>query len=284
MDKFSYVSSRFHIIILGAGLAGLCAAYELEKQGYIVTILEAEPIHIGGRVRTVHFAEGIYGELGAMRIPQHHELTLQYVREFNLTLRPFIHSNPEAYYYIQKKKERCKNTSNFNRHFSSFNREDTVTPDQMWRKAVTDLLNRLSINDRLNLFSPMLMTKTLRSLDQLSLKRVFTTAGFSQETIQLLSNVYGITEHLDYAITQHLREEFKEIFSQKFYEIVGGNAQLPAAFEKRLRSKPKMGCNVVSIEQNSFDGSTVVIYQEEGRLRRIEGDYVLCTLPFPILK
>src|SRR4051812_35778739 len=40
------------IIILGAGIAGLCAAYELSKIGYDCQILEART-RVGGRVRTI---------------------------------------------------------------------------------------------------------------------------------------------------------------------------------------------------------------------------------------
>src|SRR5262245_5617856 len=40
------------ILILGAGMAGLCAAYELSKIGYDCKILEARP-RVGGRVVTV---------------------------------------------------------------------------------------------------------------------------------------------------------------------------------------------------------------------------------------
>jgi monoamine oxidase len=51
-----------HVIIVGAGLAGLCTAFELESKGLSCTILEADPTHVGGRVRTHRFANGLYGE------------------------------------------------------------------------------------------------------------------------------------------------------------------------------------------------------------------------------
>src|SRR5688572_7441105 len=61
------------VIIMGAGLAGLSAAYELTQAGHDVTILEART-RPGGRVHTLRdpFADGLYAEAGATRIPNHH--------------------------------------------------------------------------------------------------------------------------------------------------------------------------------------------------------------------
>src|SRR5215470_18216742 len=78
-----------HVVIVGAGLAGLCAALELERRGHACTILEAETTHVGGRARTLRFDAGLYGEAGAMRVPKNHTLTRHYVDEMGLTLRPF---------------------------------------------------------------------------------------------------------------------------------------------------------------------------------------------------
>lgn len=66
-----------HVVIVGAGLAGLCAAYELERRGHRVTILEADTRHVGGRVRTLRFADGLYGEAGA-RVPGCHRRLRDY--------------------------------------------------------------------------------------------------------------------------------------------------------------------------------------------------------------
>src|SRR5215213_10202130 len=72
------------VVILGAGIAGLVSAYELQRAGYRVTVLEARD-RIGGRVwtirgtdRIVHtgradhrasFSPGHYFNAGAARIP-----------------------------------------------------------------------------------------------------------------------------------------------------------------------------------------------------------------------
>ena len=78
------------VLVLGAGMAGLVAGHELVKLGHDVTILEART-RPGGRVHTLRepFSDGLYAEAGASRIPDEHELTLKYVKEFDLPLEPF---------------------------------------------------------------------------------------------------------------------------------------------------------------------------------------------------
>src|SRR5882672_2751006 len=77
------------IIIIGAGMAGLSAGYELSLAGHDVTILEART-RPGGRVQTLRepFSDGLYAEAGAARIPDNHDLTLKYVKLFDLPLEP----------------------------------------------------------------------------------------------------------------------------------------------------------------------------------------------------
>src|SRR3954470_18939870 len=93
------------IAVLGAGISGLVAAYELERLGHEVVLLEADA-RIGGRILTHRFAgdDGPLAELGAMRIPANHDLTLRYVDELGLRhkLRPFrnILTDPGNYLSI----------------------------------------------------------------------------------------------------------------------------------------------------------------------------------------
>ncbi|BAY41333.1 L-amino acid oxidase (plasmid) [Nostoc sp. NIES-2111] len=81
---------RRKVIVVGAGISGLVAAYELTAVGHDVTILEASK-RIGGRVLTLRGAfqgEDLL-ELGAARIPSNHHLTLGYIKHFGLKISQF---------------------------------------------------------------------------------------------------------------------------------------------------------------------------------------------------
>lgn len=85
------------ILIIGAGISGLAAGYELTQLGHDVTILEAR-MRPGGRVRTLRepFSDGLYAEAGAARIPDDHQLTLKYVKLFDVPLEPMYPSRLAA--------------------------------------------------------------------------------------------------------------------------------------------------------------------------------------------
>jgi monoamine oxidase len=98
--------------VIGGGLAGLAAAFELRKLGFDITVYEALEDRIGGRIYTYYFDEqkALYHEFGAMRIPVAHETVWHYLKLFNLPTRPFIQFDANAYVYL--KKTRVRNDPN----------------------------------------------------------------------------------------------------------------------------------------------------------------------------
>src|SRR6478672_832784 len=85
------------VVVVGAGLAGLRAAEVLRKAGTPVVALEARN-RPGGRVYTIRspFAEGLYAEAGAIRIPPQHETVIQLAKDHHLNLVPFESFNGSA--------------------------------------------------------------------------------------------------------------------------------------------------------------------------------------------
>ena len=99
------------VVILGAGIAGLVAAYELDRAGYDVTVLEARD-RVGGRVWTVRggdrivqmgradqhasFDAGLYFNAAGARIPATHRAILGYARRVGVKLESFVNDNRGA--------------------------------------------------------------------------------------------------------------------------------------------------------------------------------------------
>ena len=284
LDGFGNTEKPLHFVIVGAGLAGLCAAYELEKRGHTCIVLEAEPTHIGGRVRTLRFEDNLYGEAGAMRIPLCHNLTRHYIDEFALETRRFIHANPNAYYCLRGHRERIKNVKNLYPLYALKTSEKSKTLNALWNEALTGQFKGLSNREKADLHSDDLETCAVRRIDHRSLRQTFQQAGISAEAIELIGATFAVQSLLSSATSEFLREELDGVGVEGYLEIVGGTDRLPMAFAQCLRSKPRLGCEVVRLEQNSADRTATAVYKEQGKYYRVTGDFVLCTLPFPVLK
>lgn len=101
------------VLILGGGIAGLAAAYELRKAGYRCQILEAkgrpggrnwtvrdgtEERDLDGHLQRATFGKGQYLNAGPARIAQS-MVTLDYCRELGVELETFVNQNADAFIY-----------------------------------------------------------------------------------------------------------------------------------------------------------------------------------------
>src|SRR5580692_1867802 len=105
------------VLILGAGLAGMTAAFELRKAGYAVQVLEFNSraggrnwtlrggdrfAELGGFTQTCEFEQGLYINPGPWRIPYHHRALLDYCKRLNVALEPFIQLNHNAFLHASQ--------------------------------------------------------------------------------------------------------------------------------------------------------------------------------------
>lgn len=276
-------SQPLKVVVVGAGLSGLCAAYELEQRGHEVTILEARTSHVGGRVRTMQFGNGLYGELGAMRIPLKHELTRFYAAKFGLTLRRFVQSNPEAFYYVRGHRFRVKDEIQANQYYALSEAEKNKSVYDLYSQSVVRILGEMTEQEKADLRRVIFQTAKVRELDNISLEYAFKSSGLSAEAIEMLSVLWAEETSLITALTVILREENELTWALDFDEIVGGTERLPYAFLDQLKSKPRMGAEVFRIEQDAARGKAAALYRENGTINRVEGDLLLCTLPLGVM-
>jgi monoamine oxidase len=89
LGRLPQASHGATVAVVGAGLAGMVAAYELMELGLRPVVYEAE--RIGGRLRSHEFvgANGVVAELGGMRFPASGTSFFHYVNRLGLRSAPF---------------------------------------------------------------------------------------------------------------------------------------------------------------------------------------------------
>lgn len=173
------------VVIVGAGIAGLVAGYELKRAGHTPIILEAQQ-RVGGRIYTLRepFTDGLYAEVGAMRIPRTHELTLAYIDKFGLRTNDFTMDNPNAYFHIGGRKMRIAeaNQNPSLLGFETGSHEQGQTVGRLWLKAIKPLLDMLGTD------GDSAWNEIIAKFDQYSTREFLEASGWSEGAIEM----YGL--------------------------------------------------------------------------------------------
>jgi monoamine oxidase len=262
------------VTILGAGLAGLAAGWELKSAGHEVTILEAQ-LHPGGRVHTIRegLSDDLYAEAGAGRIPNTHHITRKWVARFGLELEPFFPKELSEVALLKGKRvkmpvgkpvdmsqvpldltpdERRIGLSNFDEHYYGETMRkigDGIRED--WPPEIAQLAD-ISMGDFLR------------------------QRGASADAIHYM--LFGFEED---AALDFMRDAYSH-HTESLSKIKGGNDQLPRAFAAKLSDVIHYGCAVEHIERG--EDRVRVAYRHAGMMDHMEADAAICTIPFGVLR
>ncbi len=275
------------VVVLGAGIAGLVAAYELRRAGYAVTVLEARK-RAGGRVWTIrgnerieqidrplqqaNFSTGQYFNAGAARIPSTHHLILSYAERLGVPLEVFVNSNQSAGWDFAGRVEPQRRMIND------------------MRGLIGELLARAIDGHALDGALPAQDLKDFRefvgaysALDEKGAYAATISSGFANwpgaydrppsavSRLGLRQLLPGRAVGLPYFFEQIMDMQATML------QPVGGMDRIAHALFEQVKPSIRLGVPVSAIRR---EGSRVRVEHQDGVTH---ADYCVCTLPAPIL-
>jgi monoamine oxidase len=283
------------VVILGAGIAGLVAAYELGKAGYHCTVLEARE-RPGGRNWTIRggdpvkfmdgsqqkasFGKGLYFNAGPGRIPSIHRNLLRYCKELKIPLEVEINTSRSSLLqnsavfdgqaieqrevindtrgHVSELLGKCVNQGALDKAFDKADRDRMIE----FLKAYGDLDGDLQY----------------KGSERAGLKKL---PGAGDDIAELREPLPMRT----LLSSQFWRRmQFEEMLDMQatMLQPVGGMDRIPHAFAQHLGSVIHYNSPVNEIRRTSKGAR--VVYTSGGRPHEIEAEFCICALPLPILR
>jgi monoamine oxidase len=274
-------SRRKSVVIIGAGLSGLSAAYQLTQAGHDVTILEART-RAGGRVHTLRepFSDGLHAEAGAMFVPDTHDLTRHYVKLLGLTLVPIQERKSTPTLYLQGRRFDPPEQDKIAWPLNLSPEEKRLGLDRMTEKYVVGALKEIG-NPQAMSWPP----DSLKKYDRMTYAEFLRSRGASPDAVRLLrlndADLSGDGVESVSALMV-LREAALNYNENQLYTIKGGTDSLPKALAARLASRIRYGVPVVKIEHDAQ--SVKIMFLQTGERVPIAADYLICAVPFTLLR
>jgi monoamine oxidase len=290
------------VLVLGAGIAGMVAAYELRNAGYRVQVLEYNAraggrnwtlrggdtyTELGGARQEVRFDPGLYINPGPWRLPYHHLGMLSYCKRLGVALEPFVQVNKNAYLHSSKafggKPQRLR----------------SVTADYQGR--IAELLAKTTRSHALDADvsaeDRALLLDSLRWWGALDKDYRFVKGPETSDRRGFLRNPGGgLTARPEFSEPVSLTDllhaglwaalPITEWYDMQptMFQPVGGMGKVGAAFARELGPLIRYNAKVIDIKQD--ERGVGVTYEDTaaGSARQsARADWCVCTIPLSIL-
>jgi len=295
------------VLILGAGIAGMVAAYELGKLGYQCRILEARG-RAGGRnwslrggdkveetdsTQSVTWDEGtnMYFNPGPARLPNHHQGILSYCRELGVPVEVMINDNRSAYFQDDNvyggKRLRARQVVNDSRGFVA----------ELAAKAI----NRETLDDPISTEDKEALRALLKQFGALDKDLVYRGSGRAGYTVPPGAGDQSGKPNEPIDLRQLLISDFWRdkrdgvvagpmLFGEMWHhqatmmQPIGGMGRIGEAFARRLGSVITCNAEVQQIRKTGEGVRVVWRDRVTGAESIAEAPHLICTIPLPVLR
>ena len=261
------------IAIIGAGIAGLHAAYVLKQAGLTATVYEARD-RVGGRIQSVtdRAGPGLVSDLGGHFINTDHEDILALAEEFNLSLfnrvedaeaRPF----PDVAYFFEGRMRSEAEVAETLRPLAQQILADATALDEDFA-TVASRLDQVSVTEYLDRRSAAITDPFVRVLVEQTIRTEYGVEPTDSSALQLLFNL---------PLVEGNRVEVLGN-SDEVFVVEGGSAQITDSLATALAGQIRTGMRLTTLQRsrqhfNLIFGST-----------EVEADYVIMAIPFTVLR
>ena len=289
------------VVVLGAGLAGMLAAYELMQAGYKVTVLEYQDrpggrnytirggdkiVEVGGATQTCTFAPGNYVNPGPWRIPHHHRTLLHYCKAFGVELEPFIQMNHNAFVHRTKafdgKPQRYRDVAvDFKGHVAELmgkalnagSLDDKLTKEDKDKLLVA--MREWGVLDKNMAYTSSLAVSGQRGYDK--------APGGGVGGAPTPSQVSGLSDVLSSNVWTQMGFYFNYVMQTTMFQPKGGMDMIGKAFAKRLGKMIRYNAKVTAITQNETGVTAVWEDTKTGQKASTTAAWMVNTIPLPVL-
>jgi monoamine oxidase len=290
------------VLILGAGMAGMSAAYELRNAGYKVEVLEYNAraggrnwtlrggdsyTELGGATQHCEFDRDLYINPGPWRIPYHHQGMMHYAKVLGVPLEPFFQVNYNAYLHSPKafggKPQRFREVkADYQGHVAELLAKATR------QHALDDAVSKEDqerLLESLRQWGALDRNFTYAASDATSDRRGYAKnpgGGLSARPIP--SEPVGLGDLLTSGLWQGIPNGDTFDMQTALFQPVGGMGRIGEAFGRELGSLIRYNSKVVEIAQDA--GGVTATYVDSrtlGDKRTARADWCLCTIPLPVL-
>jgi monoamine oxidase len=290
------------VLVLGAGIGGLVAAYELRNAGYAVQVLEYNAraggrnwtlrggdryTELGGATQECQFDPGLYINPGPWRLPYHHHGMLSYCKRLGVALEPFVQVNYNAYLHGSRafggRPQRLRSVkADYNGHVAELlakatrNRAldaDVTAEDQQL------LLNSLRASGALD--RDYRFVKGPGSSDRRGFVK---DPGGGLSAKPIYSEPVTLSDLLKSGLWGAMSVGEMYDMQTTMFQPVGGMGMVGQAFGKELGHLIRYNAKVIDIDQN--DRGVSVTYEDlsAGSAKQTAtADWCICTIPLSIL-